>query len=118
MATRVALALGSGGARGYAHIGAVRALEERDYDLVAIAGTSMGALVGGLTAAGRLEDLAAWAVALRRSDVLRLLDPRLSAPGMLGADRLIDSMSDVFPDRQIEDLPVPFTAVATDLAAR
>lgn len=118
MATRVALALGSGGARGYAHIGAVQALEERDCELVAIAGTSMGALVGGLTSAGRLEDFASWAVALRRSDVLRLLDPKLSAPGMLAADRLLDSMHDVFADQLIEDLPIPFTAVATDLAAR
>lgn len=118
MATRVALALGSGGARGYAHIGAVRALQERDCELVAVAGTSMGALVGGLAAAGRLEDFASWAVALRRGDVLRLLDPKLSAPGMLAADRLLDSMHDMFADQQIEDLPVPFTAVATDLAAR
>lgn len=118
MVTRVSLALGSGGARGYAHIGAVRALEEHGCEIVAVAGTSMGALVGGLTASGRLEDFASWAVALRRSDVLRLVDPHLSSPGMLAADRLLDSIQDVIADLLIEDLPIPFTAVATDLAAR
>jgi NTE family protein len=118
MVARVALALGSGGARGYAHIGAVRALAERNHEVVTVAGTSMGALIGGLTAAGRLEDFASWATSLRRTDVLRLLDPKLSAPGMLAADRLLDAIQDVFADLLIEDLPIPFTAVATDLAAR
>lgn len=118
MATRVSLALGSGGARGYAHIGVVRALQERDCELVAIAGTSMGALVGGLTAAGRVEDFASWAQTLRQRDVLRMLDPKLSAPGVLTADRLLDRIRDIFTDVRIEDLPVPYTAVATDLAAR
>jgi NTE family protein len=115
---RVSLALGSGGARGYAHIGVVDALAERGYDVAAVAGTSMGALVGGLTAAGRVDDFAAWARSLTKRDVLRLLDPKLSSPGMLTADRLLDSIREVFADVLIEDLPMPFTAVATDLAAR
>lgn len=118
MVVRVALALGSGGARGYAHIGAVRCLEERGYEVAVVAGTSMGALIGGLTAAGRVEDFASWASSLRRTDVLRLLDPKLSAPGMLAADRLLDAIQDLVTDLAIEDLPLPFTAVATDLAAR
>ncbi|MCR6030626.1 esterase [Nocardioides sp. zg-579] len=118
MVTRVALALGSGGARGYAHLGAVRALRERDCELVAVAGTSMGALVGGLAAAGRAEDFARWATALTRRDVLWLLDPSIASRGMITADRLIDALADIITDQAIEDLAVPFTAVATDLAAR
>ena len=116
--TRVGLALGAGGARGYAHIGVLGALEERGFEVVALAGTSMGALVGGLAAAGGLSEFASWATTLRQRDVLRLLDPKLSAPGMLTADRLLDRIHGIFPDVLIEDLPIPFTAVATDLAAR
>lgn len=118
MVTRVALALGSGGPRGYAHIGAVRAIEERECTIVAVAGTSMGALVGGLMAAGRVEDFARWATALTRRDVLGLLDPSITSHGMITANRLIDALADIITDEAIEDLGVPFTAVATDLAAR
>lgn len=78
----------------------------------------MGALVGGLYAAGRMDQFAEWAAALRQRDVLRLISPRLSAPGVVSADKLLESMSEVFVDVNIEDLAVPFTAVATDLAAR
>lgn len=115
---RVALALGSGGARGYAHIGVVRELESRGFEVVTIAGTSMGALVGGLAAAGRLDDYAAWAQTLRQRDVLRLLDPAWSAPGAFAANRLWAKMAEFFDGQNIEDLRMPFTAVATDLGAR
>lgn len=117
-APRVALALGSGGARGYAHIGAIRVLREYGCEIVAIAGTSMGALVGGLTAAGRVEEFAAWASSLKQRDVMRLVDLRWGAPGAIAADRLLDQMSDLLVDVAIDELPIPFTAVATDLAAR
>lgn len=116
--TRVALALGSGGARGYAHLGAIRELRARGCDVVAIAGASMGAVVGGLAAAGREEDFAAWASGLRQRDVLRLMDFKLSAPGAVAADRLLNAIGELFGDADIEDLPVPFTAVATDLGSR
>ena len=72
---RVALALGSGGARGYAHIGAIDEIRARDHDVVAISGSSMGALVGGLAAADQLEPYTEWARSLTQRDVLRLLDP-------------------------------------------
>jgi len=117
-APRVALALGSGGARGYAHIGAIRALREHGCEIVTIAGTSMGALVGGLTAAGRLDDFAAWASTLRQRDVVRLVDLKWGSPGAIAADRLLEQMSGLLDDVEIEELPIPFTAVATDLAAR
>ncbi|WP_204164584.1 patatin-like phospholipase family protein [Nocardioides daejeonensis] len=118
MGKRVALALGSGGARGFAHIGVVRALTERDCEIVAISGTSMGALVGGLTAAGRIEEFAEWAVSLRQRDVLRMATAKLTGPGVATADRLLDRLDPILTDVLIEDLPIPFTAVATDLAAR
>ena len=80
-ATRVKVALGSGGARGYAHIGVLEVLEERGYGIASIAGTSMGALVGGLYAAGRMRDHADWARKLTQRDVLHLLDPAFRGPG-------------------------------------
>jgi NTE family protein len=115
---RVALALGSGGARGFAHIGVIEVLAERGFEVVAIAGSSMGALVGGVTAAGRLTEFTAWAVGLKQRDVLRLLDPKWALPGVLAADRLIDHLDGFLADATIEDLPIPYTAVATDITSR
>ena len=116
--TRVALALGGGGARGYAHIGVIEELTERGFDIVGIAGTSMGALVGGLHATGTLPAYAEWARALTQRDVLRLLDPTISGPGMLRADKILATVTELVGETLIEDLPIPFTAVATDLTAR
>ena len=116
--TRVALALGSGGARGYAHIGVIEVLEERGYDIVTVAGSSMGALVGGLHAAGQLEAYAQWVLGLSQRDVLRLLDPSPSAPGVIRAEKIMAKVRELLAGRLIEDLPIPFTAVATDLLAR
>lgn len=118
MSQRVALALGSGGARGYAHIGVIQVLEERGFEICSVAGTSMGALVGGVFAAGRLKPFTEWALALKRPDVLRLIDPTWSGPGAMTADRLINHLNDFLTDVEIENLPIPYTAVATDLTAR
>ncbi|MDD9369300.1 MAG: patatin-like phospholipase family protein [Acidimicrobiales bacterium] len=115
---RVALALGSGGARGYAHIGVIEVLEERGFEIVSIAGSSMGALVGGLHAAGTLEPYAEWVRGLRQRDVVRLLDVSLSAPGAIRAERILARVRELLAGALIEDLPVAFTAVATDLLAR
>ena len=115
---RVALALGSGGARGYAHIGAIEEIRARGHDIVAIAGSSMGALVGGLAAADQLEAYADWARTLTQRDLLRLLDPKWSAPGAIAANRIFAEVERLVGGRQIEDLPIAFTAVATDLHAR
>jgi NTE family protein len=114
---RVALALGSGGARGYAHIGVITELQERGYEIVGIAGSSMGALVGGLQAAGKLDDFAEWAKALTQRAVLRLLDPKITAAGVLRAAKILDAVRDILGDVTIEDLPIPYTAVTTDLIA-
>jgi NTE family protein len=114
---RVALALGSGGARGYAHIGVINELQERGYEIVGIAGSSMGALVGGLQAAGKLDDFAEWAKALTQRAVLRLLDPKITAAGVLRAAKILDAVRDILGEVTIEDLPIPYTAVSTDLIA-
>jgi NTE family protein len=115
--TRVALALGSGGARGYAHIGVIEALRERGYEIVGIAGSSMGAVVGGLEAAGKLDELADWAKSLNQRNILRLLDPSITAAGVLRAEKILDAVRDILGPVNIEDLPIPYTAVATDLVA-
>ncbi|WP_406814396.1 patatin-like phospholipase family protein [Mycobacterium sp. M23085] len=115
--TRVALALGSGGARGYAHIGVIEALEARGYDIVGVSGSSMGALVGGLQAAGRLGEFADWAKSLTQRTILRLLDPSISAAGVMRAGKILDAVRDILGPVAIEELPVPYTAVATDLLA-
>ncbi len=112
---RVALALGSGGARGYAHIGVIDELHERGYDVVGIAGSSMGALVGGLQAAGKLDHFADWAKSLTQRAVLRLLDPSITAAGVLRAVKILDAVRDILGSVTIEELEIPFTAVATDL---
>ncbi|MDZ7884992.1 MAG: patatin-like phospholipase family protein [Mycobacterium sp.] len=114
---RIALALGSGGARGYAHIGVINELTERGYDIVGVAGSSMGALVGGLHAAGNLDEFAQWAGSLTQRAVLRLLDPSLTSPGVLRAEKILDAVRDILGDVTIESLPIPYTSVATDLIA-
>jgi NTE family protein len=114
---RVALALGSGGARGYAHIGVIHELHDRGYQIVGIAGSSMGALVGGLQAADKLDEFADWARSLTQRAILRLLDPTLSAAGVLRAEKILDAVRDILGESTIEELPIPYTAVATDLLA-
>ena len=114
---RVALALGSGGARGYAHIGVIDELHARGYQIVGIAGSSMGALVGGLQAADKLDEFADWARSLTQRAILRLLDPTLTAAGVLRAEKILDAVRDILGESIIEELPIPYTAVATDLLA-
>jgi NTE family protein len=112
---RVALALGSGGARGYAHIGVINELCDRGHEIVGIAGSSMGSLVGGLQAAGKLDEYAEWASSLTQRAVLRLLDPSLTAAGVLRAEKILDAVREILGDVVIEDLPIPYTSVSTDL---
>lgn len=115
--TTVSLVLGSGGARGYAHIGIIRWLTENGFDIRSIAGCSMGALVGGIYAAGELDSYARWARALERTDVLRLLDFTIGSSGLFKGEKVIGALKKLIGDRNIEDLPISFTAVATDIQA-
>jgi NTE family protein len=112
---KVALALGAGGARGMAQIGVVEVLDERGFEIVTIAGASSGALVGGIHAAGKLHEFREVVEAMTRGQFLRLLDPVLGRPAVIGGHRLVDAMREVVGDPAIESLPIEFTAVAVDL---
>lgn len=112
---RVSLVLGSGGARGLAHIGIIQWLEEQGYRIESISGASMGALVGGIHAAGELAVYRDWVCALSRTDVLRFLDFAFSAGGLFKGDRIMDTLREMVGEHAIEDLPIAYTAVATDI---
>ncbi|MBV8502968.1 MAG: patatin-like phospholipase family protein [Paucibacter sp.] len=111
----MSLVLGSGGARGLAHIGVIHWLVENGYEIRSISGTSIGALVGGIHAIGKLDIYAEWVMALERMDVLRLLDPTIGRPGIFKGERIISVLRELVGDGRVEDLPVTYTAVATDL---
>ena len=113
---RIALVLGSGGARGLAHIGVIQHLEELGHEIVYISGCSMGALVGGIYAAGQLPAYAEWARKLEKRDMFSLLDLAFGWKGLFKGDRLMGVLKELVGDHVIEDLPIGFTAVATDLA--
>lgn len=110
------LVLGSGGARGLAHIGVIRCLEARGYAIRSIAGSSIGALIGGIHAAGKLDLYADWVTGLQKSDIVRLLDWSFDQGALFKGDRIIGVLTELIGDTDIESLPIAFTAVATDLA--
>lgn len=112
---KVALVLGAGGARGLAQIGVIEALQARGIDIVAVAGSSSGALVGGVFAAGHLAVYSDWMCSLNRNQMLRLLDPGLGGPALFRGERLMHALRELFGEPRIEDLPIDFTAVAVDL---
>ena len=111
----VALALGAGGAKGLAHIGVIEEIEAQGFRIVAIAGSSMGALIGGIHAMGKLDVYRDWVCALARFDVLRLVDWTFSGGGLIKGERIIGTLRGLIGDTLIEELPLVFTAVATDL---
>ncbi len=114
-APTVALALGAGGAKGLAHIGVIEEIEAQGYRIVAIAGSSMGALIGGIHAMGKLDVYRDWVGALARFDVLRLVDWSFSGGGLIKGEKIIGTLRGLIGDTLIEELPLAFTAVATDL---
>jgi NTE family protein len=116
MSKSVRLVLGSGGARGLAHIGAIREIEKRGYQIKSVIGCSVGAMVGGCYCAGKLEKFEEWVCSLNEWDVVRFMDFSLfSKNGMMKGDMLTDTLRKLVGDRRIEDLPLPFAAVATNL---
>lgn len=115
MAKNIALVLSSGGARGFAHIGVIRELRRYGYNITSVAGTSMGALVGGLYAAGGLDVFEEWVVSLDLMEVLKLTDFSISTKGLVKGNRIIKKMKEIIPERDIETLDIPFCAVATDI---
>ena len=113
----VALVLSSGGARGLAHIGAIEELEAKGYHITSIAGCSMGALIGGVYAAGKLKEFREWMKTIDRKKMLELTDFSLSLNHLVKGTRIIEAIMEFVPDMAIEDLPIPYCAVATDLKA-
>lgn len=111
----VALALGAGGAKGLAHIGAIEEVVAQGFEITAIAGTSMGALIGGVYAMGKLDVYRDWVCTLARLDVFKLLDWTFSGGGLIKGERIIGTLRELIGDVRIEELPLAFTAVATDL---
>ena len=114
MKKRIALVLGSGGARGYAHIGVIEELERRGYDIACIAGCSMGAVVGGIYAAGKLDLYRDWIQSLDYLDVLRVVDVSFRL-GAIRGEKVFGQIRNIVGEINIEDLRIPYTAVATDL---
>jgi NTE family protein len=111
----ISLVLGGGGARGYAHVGVIHALEEHGFLIRSIAGCSMGALVGGVHAAGKLAEYEVWARKIDRRRILSLADLAFGGGGLLKGERLIGALRELVGDQLIQDLPIAFTAVASDL---
>ena len=111
------MALSSGGARGLAHIGAIEELEAHGYRISSIAGCSMGALIGGVYAAGKLEVFREWMKTIDRKKMLELTDFSFSLNHFVKGKRIIEAIMEFVPDVNIEDLPIPYCAVATDLKA-
>lgn len=114
MKKKISLVLGSGGARGLAHIGIINWLEEHNYEIIAISGCSMGSLVGGFFAAGKLDELTTWALSLDTYDLLKLLDFK-GTGGLVSGETLFEKIEEILGDPNIEDLKVEFTAVASDI---
>lgn len=117
MAKDVALVLSSGGARGLAHIGAIEELEARGFRITSIAGCSMGALIAGVYAAGKLEEFREWMKSIDRKKMLELTDFSLSLNHLAKGTRIIEAIMAFVPDMPIEELPIPYCAVATDWKA-
>ena len=112
----VALVLGSGGARGLAHIGAIEALEERGYTISSIAGCSMGSIIAGMYAAGQLKEAKEWFLSVDKQLILRMMDINLlSTNSLVKGERIIKELEKVVPDRPIESLNIPCTLVASDM---
>lgn len=111
----VALVLSSGGPRGFAYIGAIEELERRGYNITSVAGTSMGSLIGGIYATGKLDELKEWLFDLNAWKVFDLMDLSISKNHIVKGDKIIEAIKEIVPDVDIKDLKIPFKAVATDL---
>lgn len=115
MEKKVSLVLSGGGARGIAHIGVIEELLARDFQISSVAGASMGALVGGVFALGKLEEFKKWLIGLDKRKIFSLVDFTLSSQGLVKGDRIMNRMKDFIPDAKIEELDISYCAIATDL---
>jgi NTE family protein len=115
MKQKIALVLSGGGARGIAHIGVIEELQKRGYEISSIAGSSMGALVGGMYAAGKMEGFKKWMCSLDKMKVFNLIDFTFSNHGLIKGDKVFNAIKEIVPDVNIEDLKIDFSAVASDI---
>ncbi|BBO83566.1 serine protease [Desulfosarcina ovata subsp. sediminis] len=111
----VSLVLGSGGARGLAHIGVIHWLEENQFKIQSIAGASIGAVIGGIYAAGKLGEYEQWVCSITKVDIVKLLDLSWEKSGLVKGDKLINTLINLVGRQLIEDLPISYTAISTDL---
>jgi NTE family protein len=112
---KIALVLSGGGARGIAHIGVIEEIQKRGYEITSIAGTSMGALVGGMYAAGEMEEFKKWMCSLDKMKVFSLVDFTFSADGIVKGDKVLNAIREFVPDTNIEDLKIAYSATAADI---
>jgi NTE family protein len=115
MKQNVALVLSSGGSRGLTHIGVINELEKHGFQITSISGSSIGAVIGGLYAMGKIQEYTEWVSTFNIRDVWGFMDFTLASNGLLKGKRVFDKMKDFIPDMNIEDMPIPFAAVATDI---
>ncbi len=116
MAKTISLVLGSGGARGLVHVGVIRWLIEHGYQIKSISGCSIGALIGGVYAAGKLDEFEEWVTSIDQSDMAMMLDFSWQSSGIFKGDKIIDTLRELIGEIAIEDLPIPYTAVAANVA--
>ncbi|TDO01439.1 patatin-like phospholipase family protein [Sunxiuqinia elliptica] len=115
MKQNVALVLSSGGSRGLAHIGVISELEKHGFQISSVSGSSIGSVIGGLYAMGKLHEYTHWVSSFNKRDVWGFMDFTLASNGLLKGERVFDKMKTFIPDMNIEDMPIPFAAVATDI---
>jgi NTE family protein len=115
MKIKVALVLSGGGAKGLAHIGVIEEIERQGFEISSIAGTSMGAVIGAVYALGKMEEFKQWIYTFEKLDVFKLLDFTFSTQGLIKGDKVFNKMKEFIDDSDIEDLRIPFTAVAVDV---
>jgi len=115
MEKSVALVLSSGGSRGLAHIGAISELEKQGFEITSVSGSSIGSVIGGLYAMGKLHEYTEWVSTFNKMDIWGFMDFTLTTNGLLKGERVFDKMKSFIPDMNIEDMPIPFAAVATDI---
>jgi len=111
----VALVLSSGGAKGFAHVGVIRALERHGFMIHSVAGASMGSLIGGLYATGELDRFVEFAESMDLKEMLKYFDINLGPGGLIKGEKVIEKLKDIIPDRSIENLNIPYCAIATDI---
>ena len=116
MAKTISLVLGSGGARGLVHVGIIRWLIEHGYQIKSISGCSIGALIGGVYAAGKLDEFEEWVTSIDQSDMAMMLDFSWQSSGIFKGDKIIETLRGLIGEISIEDLPIPYTAVAANVA--